>query len=65
MLMKSPLENALKLKKYPKEKFWTKYFQVKNFHTNFDLIFGQIHKTFLTKTQAINNIKKLHLRHFF
>ena len=57
MLMKSPLENALKLKKYPNEKFWTKYFQVKNFRTNFDLIFGQIHKTFLTKTQAINNKK--------
>ena len=65
MLMKSPLENALKLKKYPNEKFWTKYFQVKKFHTNFDLIFAQIHKTFLTKTQANNNIKKLHLRYSF
>ena len=54
-----------KTKKYRNEKYWTKYFQAKKFYTNFDLMCKQIHKTFLTKTQGINDKKKFHLIHIF
>ena len=57
--------DTLKPKKFWTENFWTNFFGERIFRTSFELIFGQIFRTFWTKPQAINNPKLLHLKTIF